>query len=567
MELKEETREKEPRLRIRTKMLILFLGLSILSLAIFGYLAFDDIKKIGRYSLESSTTLSESAINDSTRSLEALGETVIRQKAEDVALQCRIYINAHPKMTIRNLQTSPEFRKIAVQSVGETGYTILYEKETGIMRFHPNPELLNFDMHEWKDKLPEFWDIFEETLDGSPADGYYDWQDPDGEIRQKYMYIAPVQGTPYMVGATTYIDEFSIPVNQTKKDISAATLEIRNHVNDIIRKIRNTFIQAFIVIILIVAGLSFMISRMITDPIRALTRGVRAIGRGEMEVRVDIKTGDELEDLAASFNKMIADLKTHMEDLRRATAEKEGFLKELEIARGLQQRLLPQSPPDIEGFDLAASNIPAKEVGGDFYDFIPIAGDHWGLAIADVSGKGMPAAMFMGLSRTIIRTSTTSTLQLAAAIKQANDLICRDSTSGMFVTLFYAVLDVGKKELKYINAGHNPPLFFKRATAETVLLKARGIALGVSASIELEEEVIKMAEGDVLVLYTDGVTEAINQNREEFGLDRLIRFVMRNNALPAVELIHGIEKEVMAFAEGQPQFDDITLLVLKAIEK
>ncbi len=562
MEKQTTDRVRQPRIRIRTKMLIAFLGLPILSIAVFGYFALNDIQKIGEYALSSGTVLGESAATDSSRALEALGEKIIRQKAMDVALQCRIFLDAHREMTIQQLQRSGEFQQIAVQSVGETGYTILYEK-TGIMRFHPNPELINFDMRYWQKKLPDFWRIFEHTFGGRANSGYYDWQDVDGKIRPKFMAIVPVRGTPYMVGATTYIHEFSIPSEETRKKIAVATHNTNAQVNRTLNDVYTAFLIFMIIMAIAVSIISFWLARTITTPLVALTQGVKAIGRGELDYRVNVTTDDELEALAASFNKMAADLNEYMSELARTTADKEGFLKEMEIARRLQRRLLPEHAPTIEGLDIAADNLPAREVGGDFYDFIPVTKDRWGFVIADVSGKGMAAAIFMGLSRTIIRASATGSLRITSALEQANELICRDSTSGMFVTLFLAVLTPGENKLTYVNAGHNPPLLFRADSGEMIKLRTKGIALGVKSGIRLEEAEVDLEKGNMLVLYTDGITEAVNEKGEAFGEERLMEIIRKNSRLTAKEMILKIQDDVMIFAGTQPQYDDITLLIMR----
>lgn len=545
------------------KMLVAFLGVTIASLFISGYIALSDIKAVGRYALESSTSLGESATHDSTHALEKLGEKILEQKARDVALQCRIYIKAHPHMTITDLQGSPEFRTIAVQSVGKTGYTLLYEKNTGIMRFHPVPQIINSDPGELKRILPSFWKIYEATLDGSSHGGYYNWKDPDGQIRQKFMYMAPVQNTGYMIAATTYIDEFLKPALETKKKISDATAEISDHINQRIENTRNAFIDFFMILLIFVSLITFTLSRMITLPILTLNEGVKALGRGELEYKVEVHTKDELEELANSFNKMTSDLTDYMERLHCTTAEQERLLKELEIASGIQKNILPTTAPEINGIELAAINIPAREVGGDFYDYVPVEKDRWGLTIADVSGKGMPAAIFMGLSRTIVRASTTGTLSVKNAIKHANELICRDSRSGMFVTLFYAILDSTTMKLTYVNAGHNPPLLFRPGYDHTIPLEAKGIPLGVTEDIDIEEKQIDLLREDILVLYTDGITEAVNENEEEFGSERLKKIIRENISFSAQEMIDALKEEITTFAGKQPQFDDITLMVMK----
>lgn len=257
---------------------------------------------------------------------------------------------------------------------------------------------------------------------------------------------------------------------------------------------------------------------------------------------------------------------------RKTAAERDNYRRELErteyemeTARGIQQSFLPESPPQVKGFELAALSLPAREVGGDFYDFIPISQDKLGIVIADVSGKGMPAALFMALSRTLVRANTAGKPTVSEAIRRANNLISQDAKSGMFVTLFYAVLDSKRKLLRYVNAGHNPPLLLKEAAGGVILLEAKGIALGVLDDIDLEERELELASNDVVIFYTDGVTESINEKEEQYGQDRLIAAIEKGIDLPVQDLIDKVKEEVTIFAQGQPQFDDLTLVALKAV--
>ena len=245
-------------------------------------------------------------------------------------------------------------------------------------------------------------------------------------------------------------------------------------------------------------------------------------------------------------------------------AELERKRYELKMAHDIQQSFLPDDIPDLPGFELAAQNIPAKEVGGDFYDFIPISEGKIGLTIADVSGKGVPAALFMALSRTIVRAKATRSSGVSEVIRDANSLITADAKSGMFVTLFYAVLDLSERTLTYVSAGHNPPVIYKAKTRTLMRLDAKGIALGAIADIELEERKIILDGGDTVVFYTDGVTEAINKKKEQFGEERLITTIKANHELSANDMIEKIKGEVLAFCGDEPQFDDITLMALKA---
>ena len=264
--------------------------------------------------------------------------------------------------------------------------------------------------------------------------------------------------------------------------------------------------------------------------------------------------------LATQAAVSIENARLHAEEL-----ERERIVKELEIARDIQQSLLPERTPEIEGAELAAMSIPAKEVGGDFYDFIPISDDQLGLVIADVSGKGVPAALFMALSRALMRANSLHDPEVAQAVIQTNSLILECTSSGLFVTLFYTIVDLKHRVLRYISAGHNPPFLFKKSSGEVLMLEADGIALGAVDEIELEEKELSVEEGDVLVLYTDGVTESINQKEEEFGEERLKKLIQAQHAQSAQNLIQTIEEQVMAFTEDEPQFDDFTLMVLKIV--
>ncbi len=238
---------------------------------------------------------------------------------------------------------------------------------------------------------------------------------------------------------------------------------------------------------------------------------------------------------------------------------------ELESARQIQVSFMPESTPILKEFQIGAFSLPALEVGGDYYDFIPISEGKWGLVIGDVSGKGFPAALFMALSRTCVRANAMGDDTASGSILKANRIISQDSSSGMFITLFYSVLDLKSKKLRYVNAGHNPPIILNGKGGGIKLLGAKGIALGVVDEIVLEEVELDLAPNDVIVFYTDGVTEAINKKEEQFGELRLTEVVMKNNHLSASELVDKIKNDIMDFTQGEPQFDDLTLFALKVL--
>ncbi len=379
----------------------------------------------------------------------------------------------------------------------------------------------------------------------------------------RFVAYAPVESVNWSVAVVMPVDEVIAPALSTRSSILAASDETAAHITGQQDLMKTVFTAAFLILLVIVGILTLVFARYLTRPLEDLQKGSKAIGDGDLDYRVEVSTGDEFEDLGQSFNQMAADLQEHISTLRRTTAEKERFQKELEIAKGIQQSFLPESAPSIPGIDLAGFNIPALEVGGDFYDFIPVGADSWGLVIADVSGKGVPAALFMALSRTLIRASASRSDDPAWSIEEANRLIYLDAKTSMFVTLFYAVLDTRKKTLAFVNAGHNPPLLYSEGSDRITLLQAEGIALGVLDEITLTTAQIQLRPADVVVLYTDGVTEATNEKDEEYGMDRLTQVVSASRHLPAGEIIAAVVKDVTAFAGSRPQYDDITLMVLK----
>jgi PAS domain S-box-containing protein len=251
-------------------------------------------------------------------------------------------------------------------------------------------------------------------------------------------------------------------------------------------------------------------------------------------------------------------------DMRRTEQTLERSKSELRIASDIQRSFLPERIPPFSGFDLAATFIPAMEVGGDFYDFIPGEGK-LGMVIADVSGKSVPAALFMALSRTIVRINATHHEKGTDVLEDANNMISADSREGMFVTLFYGVLDQNSRSLIYANAGHPPPLLMRSSSKAFEKLDVTGIALGAFAGAKYEECRVDLASGDVLVLYTDGVNEAENSNSEQYGIERFCSIVRESCHLGAQGILDKILGDISQFCAGQAQFDDITMVVVKAV--
>lgn len=256
--------------------------------------------------------------------------------------------------------------------------------------------------------------------------------------------------------------------------------------------------------------------------------------------------------------------------LRQEELERHRMEKELSVGRQIQLSMLPESCPMVPGWQFGAIYEAAKQVGGDFYDFFRVPNgeqEQWGLVIADVSDKGVPAALFMALSRTTIRNTALRGRPPAEALTWANRFIREDSQSDMFLTAFYAVLNTDNGRLTFCSAGHNRPLWWRAQEKDFQELDTDGIVLGVLDDISLAEQSVEVAPGDALLFYTDGVTEALNEEMEEFGLERLKTAVSTtlttDPAASPDDLIDAILGAVHAFTGAADQYDDITLLVVR----
>ena len=239
---------------------------------------------------------------------------------------------------------------------------------------------------------------------------------------------------------------------------------------------------------------------------------------------------------------------------------------ELDVARGIQQSILPTQFPKDPGYAVYGKMQPARNVGGDFFDVIYLSDGRIGLAVADVSDKGVPAALFMMSSRTLLKGAAIGVALPGEALREVNDLLVEDNEGGMFVTVLYAVYDPSSRALTYASGGHDSPLVIHADGTSTLLPLTDGIALGVVADIEYRQNKVSLSPGDTVVFYTDGVTEAMNGEEEQFGLDHLIEFFQTNPPRDPEETTAAIFEAVNAFAGETPQSDDITCLVLHCNE-
>jgi sigma-B regulation protein RsbU (phosphoserine phosphatase) len=316
----------------------------------------------------------------------------------------------------------------------------------------------------------------------------------------------------------------------------------------------------------ILFGIIILISGTITRPLRILTGKAAEIARGNLDVQMgEIQSRDEVGELSRSFDDMKSALKEYIANLAETTAAKERYESELKIAKTIQMSFLPKHfppfPQNVE-FDIYATLESAKEVGGDLYDFFLLDADHLFFSIGDVSGKGVPAALFMAAAKTLMKGTASRETTPSDVLAQVNRELCLENESMMFVTVFCGILNFRTGELLYSNAGHNPPLFLRRGRPPEWLSLPDGFFLGTMEEAVYETRELLLAPGDTLLLYTDGVTEAMDTAKGFYGEERLIRLAAEGSLKPPEELVREVLGSVRAFAGSEPQSDDITLLAL-----
>lgn len=386
------------------------------------------------------------------------------------------------------------------------------------------------------------------------------------EEGDRIIAYAPINSTGWSIGIVRPLSSILAPVQKTEDLIRNETEATATDISKSKQEMLSIYLIGLLILLVIVILLAVFFARYITKPIGVLIEATRVIGRGDLDKEVRLHTGDEFEELGDQFNHMAQNLVHVMKSLERTTAEKERYATELDIAREIQESFLPETIPQVTGFDIAAESIMAREVGGDFFDIFPfevvkVSSNKLILMIADVSGKGVPAALFMALARIVIRVNASWYDLPVEVINAANNIIARESRSGMFVTTFYADYLEESHLFRYVNAGHNPPILLRNGTITK--LEGTGPAIGVLTDLEYDSGEVELIPGDLLVLYTDGVTEAINNDMTLFGEERLIDLLLQSSGSSAKDILTIIHNAVDTFAEGRPQEDDITLMIIK----
>lgn len=363
-----------------------------------------------------------------------------------------------------------------------------------------------------------------------------------------------------------YEYEINGPIKFSEKLIGEIHLIIskENIENVMSSKKINIIIATILVLLICVIGI-YLLMEMIIKPLEILRQGVIAIGEGRLEHRIEIEGEDEFSQIAKAFNEMALKFK----GVQQSLLEQEKLQREIQVAKEIQHTLLPKHIPKAEGFDIASLYRSAKEVGGDYYDILNVGKNLIGVIVADVSGKGVPGSLVMTITRTAVRLISYENKSAKNVLVKVNNFIKEDMKKGMFVTAFYLVLDSFTRTINFASAGHDPLILYRAKENKVYYVKPKGFPLGISLPDDdlfrkvMVEERIKLEKDDMLIVYTDGVTEAMNGKREQFSEKRFVDFIKTNGKLLPVEFIEKLDNEIKEFTQGYPQNDDITVVAIK----
>ena len=365
----------------------------------------------------------------------------------------------------------------------------------------------------------------------------------DRKKRYAFFYTSPALG--WKLGV-------SVPLKEIDREVWSFVLKI---------------IFALFLALLLLSALTLTgLQRFVVNPLKKLNEGTKITAHGDLDHQIEIKSRDEIGNLATSFNTMTKELKKYIKQLAETTAARERIESELKIAHDIQMGILPKEFPSFPGeyeVDIYAVLEPARQVGGDLYDFFLFSEDQLCFTIGDVSGKGVPAAVFMSAVKTLIKATAKTIDRPSTILRIVNEEISKGNEYSTFVTVFLGLLNVRTGEMSYINAGHNPPLIIRRDKPAEFLTGQKNMALGIDEDFHFRHDAITLKPGEGILLYTDGVTEAFNSKGELFSSERLQKDIADCQNILSKELVLKILKNVQSFSNDVPQSDDITILAVR----
>jgi sigma-B regulation protein RsbU (phosphoserine phosphatase) len=363
--------------------------------------------------------------------------------------------------------------------------------------------------------------------------------------KKSWMYYTPLSSSGWTLGVVFPEDELMADINHLSRALVALAV---------------IGLLLLLIVVILIAG-------SITKPLRLLVGTTQQIATGNLDVELPpVKYKDEVGKLTESFDHMRTSLQAYIWNLTDTTAAKERIESELKIAHDIQMGILPKMFPPFpekKELDIHATLLPAKEVGGDFYDFFFIDDDHLCFTIGDVSGKGVPASLFMAVTSTLIKAKSAKDMTPAQIIQSVNVDLCAESDSNMFVTAFLGILNIRTGKIEYSNGGHNIPYIIRKDGKVEILENTASLALGVMGSFQYQNKAAMLEAGDGIYLYTDGVTEAMDFKDELYSEEKLEKMLKEAYSQPSKGIVQKTVDEVQNHSQGVPQSDDITVVMLR----
>ena len=447
--------------------------------------------------------------------------------------------------------------------VNQYGHVVFSPRTEGALRVRPPME------------AEDLRNSSEETLSafiGSALTGVTDVTEVSVDGQDYYMVGAPIESVGWTVVSAVSQASARQPTEMLESRYDGIVEEAMSTYRDGFGNARRTIIVLLAVILVLGITGALVLSKRIVRPLGVMTERIQSLGGRDLQFFMEdtYRTGDEIEALAEAFATLSARTLQYVDQVQRVTAEKERLGAELSMARDIQASQLPRlfpAFPNRPEFDVYATMTPAKEVGGDFYDFFLVDDDHIGLVMADVSGKGVPAALFMMIARVLIKSHLQNGETPGEALENVNDQLCEGNETELFVTVWAAVLEISTGKGIAANAGHEHPAL-RRANGEYELVVYRhSPAVATMEGIPYKEHTFQMYPGDSLFVYTDGVAEATSAEKELYGTERMLKALNRNPDASPEDTLRHVMDGINAFVAGAEQFDDITMMCLKYVGK
>ena len=433
---------------------------------------------------------------------------------------------------------------IAGLSKRESGYVFLLSRY-GTFIAHPETNLvMNETIFTAAESLnrPQLRDIGRRMVAGES--GVVELQNMP-RTGDSFLYFSPLPDQQWSIGVV-------FPQKEIMADVSRLN-----------RQVAILGVLGFVGLVLLI---TYLASR-ITHPLRKLTVSANDMASGNLDAQLPVTTSkDEVGELTNAFQAMRESINSYISNLTETTAAKERIESELRIAHDIQMGILPKlfpAFPERKEFDIHASIEPAKEVGGDLYDFFFVDEKNFCFLVGDVSGKGVPAAFFMAVTKTLLKVVAERTLDPGEVLSKVNNDLAEDNESCMFVTLFLAVMNIDTGDIRYASAGHNPPLLMAKGKDAEWIPPLNELVAGIMEDTNYTTKSMKISPGDTLFIYTDGVTEAMDREQELYSEERLVDVMNRCQGKSAKQIIHTVEEDLKDFTGGAEQSDDITMLAMQ----